>query len=443
MAQIALVVLDTLRKDVFDEQFSWLPGKRFENAWSTSHWTVPAHASLFTGKYASDIGVHARSHHLDCDDPTLAESLKRQGYRTTAFSANGHIVPYFDFDRGFDEFVQYGRADRNEDDLFPWSEYLSSTNLPTPLSGFGAFWHSIIGAYDTRQSFAKLRWGLQQKYPSLLGVGATSVTGAHEFVRDMEFSDDEFLFLNLMEVHAPYLSPRKYHSERYSSDDVMLSWRETFSNNDDGDYETVRQAYTDSARYLSNEYHKLFDELSSFDYVVTLSDHGEMFGEDGIVEHCYGVSPELTHIPLVVSGQTIDDETVTAPVSIIDVHRTVLDAASVDSISNGQSLLGDFESRDCLTEYHGFTHKDRLESLRAKEIDPETITAYDEPRYGLVRGSSYIYETFDDIIVNGDSDETELRAALMDARESANPPKYEDNDIEDDVHSRLEKLGYV
>jgi len=46
---IALVVLDTLRKDSFDEHFDWLEGVRYDNAWSTSHWTHPAHGSLFTG----------------------------------------------------------------------------------------------------------------------------------------------------------------------------------------------------------------------------------------------------------------------------------------------------------------------------------------------------------------------------------------------------------
>lgn len=54
---IALIVLDTLRKDSFDEHFDWLPGRRFENAWAPSHWTVPVHASLFTGHYPSEVGV--------------------------------------------------------------------------------------------------------------------------------------------------------------------------------------------------------------------------------------------------------------------------------------------------------------------------------------------------------------------------------------------------
>jgi arylsulfatase A-like enzyme len=88
MTRVALIVLDTLRKDAFDQYLSWLPGRRFEQAWSTAKWTMPAHASLFTGKYPSEVGVNAKSEGLDCSEPVLAEVLSDVGYTTHAFSAN-------------------------------------------------------------------------------------------------------------------------------------------------------------------------------------------------------------------------------------------------------------------------------------------------------------------------------------------------------------------
>jgi arylsulfatase A-like enzyme len=72
---VAFILLDTLRKDAFERQFDWLPGRRFDNAWSPSHWTVPVHGSMFTGLYPSETGVHARSVTLDCDRQVLAEQL--------------------------------------------------------------------------------------------------------------------------------------------------------------------------------------------------------------------------------------------------------------------------------------------------------------------------------------------------------------------------------
>lgn len=104
MTNIALVVLDTLRKDAFDQHFDWLPGIQFQNAWSPGAWTIPAHAALFGGAYPSELGVYAKTQSLDCDRRVLAEALSDKDYQTRAFSANANISSAFNFDRGFDAF---------------------------------------------------------------------------------------------------------------------------------------------------------------------------------------------------------------------------------------------------------------------------------------------------------------------------------------------------
>jgi hypothetical protein len=86
MTRVVLAVLDTLRKDAFDSHFEWPPGLRFENAWSTSHWIVPSHASLFTGRYGSEIGSKVNSKRLNISSPVLSEELSELGVSTRAFS---------------------------------------------------------------------------------------------------------------------------------------------------------------------------------------------------------------------------------------------------------------------------------------------------------------------------------------------------------------------
>src|ERR1700733_12720902 len=63
------------------------PGVRFDLAFSTSSWTLPAHASLFTGRWPHDLGVDWKSPLRD-DVPTLAEYLAAHGYDTAGFAAN-------------------------------------------------------------------------------------------------------------------------------------------------------------------------------------------------------------------------------------------------------------------------------------------------------------------------------------------------------------------
>ena len=79
---VAVVVLDTMRKETFDGNFSWLRsrGVPFDNAWSTSHWTIPAHASLFTGLYASEAGTHAKNRTLLSTEHNLSGHLSEAGY---------------------------------------------------------------------------------------------------------------------------------------------------------------------------------------------------------------------------------------------------------------------------------------------------------------------------------------------------------------------------
>lgn len=105
---IAVVVLDTLRKDAFDEYFDWLHGRRFENAWSPSHWTTPVHAWMHTGRYSNETGVYADRQQFDCEYTSLAEDLQAAEYQTRYLSCNVNVTPYFGFDRRFDEFENYG-----------------------------------------------------------------------------------------------------------------------------------------------------------------------------------------------------------------------------------------------------------------------------------------------------------------------------------------------
>jgi arylsulfatase A-like enzyme len=53
-------------------------GVRFDPAFSTSSWTLPAHASLSTGRWSHELGVDWKSPLRD-DVPTLAGYLAAQG----------------------------------------------------------------------------------------------------------------------------------------------------------------------------------------------------------------------------------------------------------------------------------------------------------------------------------------------------------------------------
>jgi arylsulfatase A-like enzyme len=453
MANIALVVLDTLRKDAFDEHFEWLPGLRFENAWAPSHWTVPVHAAMFAGKYPSELGVYANSERLDCPEPVLAERLSETGYTTRGFTTNGNISDHFDFDRGFDSFTENWRAEGWKDelrfnergDVFDWKEFNASTDHTGFTRRLVGTWRSIVGSYDTRLS---LKHGLRRKLrgPNSPGFDEAytdfGATEALEFVEETDFGDEEFFFLNLMEAHNPYDPPEEYQTV----EPVRINGLEATHYGPDADPEHIRQAYDDSVRYLSDRYREIFEHLrEDFDVVITLSDHGELLGEHEMWEHLCGIYPELIHVPLTVYG-TEETGTVDEMVSLIDVHDTVLELAGLDADGRGESLVGDRRSRSFLTEYHG------LSRLHTQSFDDETladIEYLDQHLTGITMPPSfYGHETVLDEFCSigeaeADIDPDELMAELA-ADRSLREGAIEDyREMSDKTMERLEDLGYA
>src|SRR3989304_3811790 len=96
----------------------------FEQALSTSSWTVPSIASLFTSAYPHQHGVVQgmmahRKHlaalgkgeqaaltlnRLSTDVSTLPEHFQGLGYSTYGIAANVNLGPELGFQRGFDKF---------------------------------------------------------------------------------------------------------------------------------------------------------------------------------------------------------------------------------------------------------------------------------------------------------------------------------------------------
>lgn len=438
MVNVALVVLDTLRKDTFDRHFGWLPGLRFERAYSTANWTVPAHASLFTGRYASEVGVHAKHLHLDCPEPTLAERLQSAGYTTRAFSANANITHHFDFDRGFTDFRTPERLNYlTDDDLLNWRSFHENTSATGIRKYAEAIYECVRGDHATVPSLLS---GLRILFSNTsTGVEYGGLIEAHRAIQNIDFGDQEFLFCNLMEAHQPYLVPSEYRT--VEKPDLLPSVGNAFI--DDVAEAQTKRAYDDCARYLSDAYRDLFETLlDDFEYVITVSDHGEMLGEDGAWGHEHGVYPQLMRVPLVVSGEGLDG-TNTKPVNLLDVHETVLDVAKLVGDGHGQTLLEMVDGHDCLTEYHGLTPWSETKFVEAGCKD--LLAQYDKSIRGYVSlQGDYGYETPDGF-VGTKSDETDnfrrqLRrfAADLDTRKTV-----VDTGVPADIREQLQDLGYA
>src|SRR3954454_9453041 len=122
---VVVLVFDTARADAFEPYGAPAGasptvaqladrGAAFEDVFSTACWTLPSHASMFTGLLPRSLGLGqapggtpqgAKPVLEEQRDRMLPEVFRRAGYATRAASANLWISPHSGFDIGFDEFA--------------------------------------------------------------------------------------------------------------------------------------------------------------------------------------------------------------------------------------------------------------------------------------------------------------------------------------------------
>ena len=113
-SNVLLVTIDTLRADhvgAYGSALGLTPtiddfaktGVRFERTYAHVPLTLPSHASLLTASYPTRNGVHDNgTFRLGESSPTIADALKRAGYRTAAFVGAFVLDARFGLGRGFD-----------------------------------------------------------------------------------------------------------------------------------------------------------------------------------------------------------------------------------------------------------------------------------------------------------------------------------------------------
>jgi arylsulfatase len=294
-----------------------------------------------------------------------------------------------------------------------------------------------------------LKLGIQMKARDL---GLSSIAGKDDGaanvldrIRNTDFSGQEFYFMNLMEAHGPYNAPDEYKTVDI---DPQASFEDTMFDGPDASTEELRQAYDDCVRYLSDVYRDIFAELTDhFDYIITVSDHGEMFGRDGLWDHNYGIYPELAHVPVHVYDGSDVTESVDATVGLLDIYRTILDVAEVKGAdTRGRNLLTDTSNRQYLVERHGL-RSSRVEALRKNDYSTEFIERWDQPFYGVVSADgTYAWQTRDGLKSDDEVDFDAARTEIESLKADLDEPEVtvsDDRDVPGDVRDRLNELGYV
>jgi arylsulfatase A-like enzyme len=279
---ILLIVVDTLRADAvsaYGKVSGTTPtmdalaarGLRYANAFSNANWTLPSHASLFTGRFPFQHGLASNRDKLPPQVATLAERLHAAGYQTAGFSENPWVGPSTSLSQGFDHFE--GRVGEAT------SEWLRNRRPDAPFFLFvnvmDAHWPYLVR--DTNPFLPE-------------GVDPEAARAVSQLQED-------------------YLCN---HEVRPS------------------DCAVLRGLYLGGVaaadRKLGDLLGRVHDAGADADLItIVVSDHGEHFGFHGNIFHDFGLGHRLLHVPLIVTGLPgVAAGVVDQPVQLIDVVPSVL-----------------------------------------------------------------------------------------------------------------------
>jgi arylsulfatase A-like enzyme len=280
---VVVVLIDTLRPDYLgfygyeEENAPFLAelaqsGVVFERAFSTSSWTAPSTASLFTSLYPPQHGItegflmHRNRNkmreeagmetialnRLPADVATLPELFQSMGYTTFGLAANINIGDEMGFSRGFDRFE--------------------------------------------RQAEASAPFFLER------------VTAWRDEIRQ---SKPFFLYLHMNDVHLPYEKREPYYEKQV------------------GKLNNRRARYLSEIAYVDEHLRKIYEtlDLGKDTVLIVLSDHGEEFRDHGGLTHQDKLYIELNRVLMMVHAPVLglEPRRVTLNVSLIDVLPTLVE----------------------------------------------------------------------------------------------------------------------
>jgi arylsulfatase A-like enzyme len=270
----------------------------FERAVVQSPWTLPSHMSIMTSLYPSFHGLTDKDTFLSLSDEyvTLAELLKKGGYKTAAFTDGGFVSAKFGFDRGFDTY------------------------------------------YDQ-------------------GGGIKAILPKAKKWLDLLKSEPFFLFIHCYDIHSPYNPPPPYntmfHDFPYTgkvipSNRMLTSLLNNRLDINIDDVNHIIAFYDGGIRYtdtMIGEFLSYLNDRGLYDnsLIILTSDHGEEFYEHGSILHWQLYFKPDLHVPLIMHVPEFSTREIRVEklVRSIDLLPTILDIAGLPNHrqAQGRSLL--------------------------------------------------------------------------------------------------------
>ncbi len=334
---IIVIVADSLRYNtVYADGSPGLPyieknSTIFKEARSAGCWTLPGTASMFTGLMPHRHGATSQTRQIHPEIPTLAEMMKKYGYKTHQVTANVATTEVFGLDRGFDEVHKIWQSVKPKFKAFmKFFILLSKPRVRKIIMSKDKIVDKLSQDLEMGNSW------LQNTYPDIFDKTREIIT------TNERNGDKSFIFLNLMESHFPYHAFPKmgiyskklgdkvtemvalYHTVNQSflkSDKRFIGpkGRSIIEARQRKSWEIIRGPLDEFARELHENKNNT---------VVFMSDHGDNFGEQNWFYHFSNVTDAGNKVPMFwldneASRTGVNDRPVSSRFIFSELMRTI------------------------------------------------------------------------------------------------------------------------
>ncbi len=318
---VILCVADSLRYDSVYDTGVGMPyvqnnGIAFTEARSAGCWTLPATASIFTGKMPHQHGATSQTRAIKKEIPTLAEQMKTAGYTTHQVTANVVTTDIFGVDRGFDDVRKiWKQVPANFNKLQQFLVLIGKPRLRKKIFSKNVLMDKMSADVEMAKTW------LQFTYEDIFNE-------VRKITKEADRKNQKaFIFVNLMETHFPYhiaptfkLDSSGIFAKLKELDALFHHLNQTFLTKGNLNIKKKwldvlkgrqRKAWQSLSKHVDAFCEEMHNDTGNL--VIFGADHGENFGEQGWTYHFSNVTDAGNKVPLFwmspnqKGGQTSND----------------------------------------------------------------------------------------------------------------------------------------
>lgn len=459
LPNIVYIVVDTLRADAlscYGNKKITTPamdalasdGILFENAYSSSNWTIPGTTSILTAQDPLSLGMMHFSSVMPEKAILAGEALKEKGYMTAAIIGNVLVSEQIGFNQGFEYYDLDGNI---------FYDYFSGIMLFNSALRFIKHWKTISNEFIPVLDFSS---------PYFISHEMNSYRDANEItsnaVKLIEklSSSSFFLYLHYFDPHAPYFKHPIGNLLNLEAD--FTKGKFTVENKDE-----LIDLYLSEVEYADKYIGYLINDLKNkglYDntIIILTADHGEQLLGHGHYGHQISLYNEELRVPLIIKGiENNRGVKFSSPTPTIDILPTVFDMLKINPPESfqGKSLTS-FINKTADKTRNDYVSGVMLNSGDTK--DPKFIYALIKDNYKYIISSRIDVENpikagkeelYD---LQTDKDEknniasqapeviTKFRKVLSEQiKKIPKPGDIKEKPLKASQHKRLKALGYI